>query len=1393
MRFTAMASTCFTLLASAARLFAQAGPEPQAAPSLGSPTVSILSPSTGSYQPGVIEVTVAYAAGQGRGNHHVTQIDVLLEGSLVGSSDIRGKQGSSGTITLSGIDVSAVANTGNAGIIVARAFQGNPNRGNFSESSPISIRVDTLPPSLSSPQPPDGTTTASATLSVSATWQDDGSGSGVNPASAAILFDGVAVNASTNATGFIFNPAQLAVGSHTVVARVNDLTGNSSAPLTWSFTVVSGPADTTPPVVTNLSPAPGSATNDTTPFLTAQVADAGGSGVAPTSVVMLLNAIIVPSTIAPSGLDIYIVSFTPSTALSEGENVFRVEGEDLAGNPAVPGTSTFIIDVSAPTLLVTSPLDGAGVGSLRFSLAATTSDGLSGLKVSETQVELNGFDITSTVNIVPGSSNPYGFPTSASLQTSAVGSLDANLLVITVHDQAGNSFSRSVTFTAMIAPLPPSSIVLVKVSGDGQEGLAGRCSAEPIVVRAIDTAKANAPVRGLQLDYSMIAGAGGTTEDLGFMTSSDGSASFKFVFGARPGVNTIRVGVIGRSDVQPVEFGLTTRLPSLTDVSQTGTFNCYATTSEYAGSALSKLLKVRLRDHKGSPIKGEEIVPIISSFKGQDPPTVDVGNFLPSRALTDANGETTFAFIINRISDFGPFTMRFMAPAFVDSDNNHVKVDIAGAVLDPQGKPGPAEINYTSEEEAGQSQVGLPGHILAKPLRTKGVNAVLYFLIEGAGEFLPGPEGTLWHVGSDPCGSPFAQVNVDSENRASIRFKPTSPHALIQISGVTDVFAVGPPEVHFIRATDNSIIAGFAAENSSEPDPDARFRVEAFLPVDFSQAVTLDMASYNASDNPLDEPDRTGEVVLQGKSMAFSYTDSLSRYARYVSMDTFSGTDRLAFPGDDVASIPAVKIQTRRKGTIRATVKPGLAAAQSAKAKEVEITTTRFAFFAEEDGTPRPGRTFKAVFLEIPGVPPIDPKDPAAKKPNIKWTITRLDGPAFTQTSKAATGTGLVFSAGAFVDFVDATGVERDPVKVPVALTDANRRAIFKVSATGPGLKIKDRYLPVNLGKSLGLDNAPAPPTTRETVSAAHPQFTVETNFGGLAEDFGGLIGIQFFIEETGTTADHLIPIPNQRLTFTGSLREDKPTLEGLTVEAQSYTYANLAARAAVTLKSKPIAVGLYDLVLRLDATDLKAVVTHEYLHVQQMNHQTPKEPLFNAAFEEILQQLWVDFPGAANEEARVKNLNIYLRAADTYKRALHELEAARNDVVNWATTGDASKPSVFSLESSLGNLVQYGYFGTLEVLFEGVTITQADGVTMKALNVTNATKNQIIAYINDDFIGKEGAPNAGSLRALSVAGAKLFEPLILIDALDTSKPLGGQRPDASPAHASFKRVKPIP
>lgn len=174
-------------------------------------------------------------------------------------------------------------------------------------------------------------------------------------------------------------------------------------------------------------------------------------------------------------------------------------------------------------------------------------------------------------------------------------------------------------------------------------------------------------------------------------------------------------------------------------------------------------------------------------------------------------------------------------------------------------------MNYSGgPDSAGQAQIGLPELQLASPLRAISRDPDNFFLIifeviEGGGSFELA-EGSLFFPDVNACGNPLWFVEIDDQNRASVRFTPSTPMALVAIQGgQTDVFAVGPCEARFVQASAPSNVIPAVLPLGLAPDLDSGlFIPEVLVPSNFSGNLTADIVSLDECLQPLQRTIRWG-------------------------------------------------------------------------------------------------------------------------------------------------------------------------------------------------------------------------------------------------------------------------------------------------------------------------------------------------------------------------------------------------------------------------------------------------------------------------------------------------------------------------------------------------------
>ena len=294
------------------------------------------------------------------------------------------------------------------------------------------IVLDGTPPIISGLVPADGSILGTATPALSGSYSDNLTG--VDALSVMVLLDGQNVTGQANVTRTGFSLAlasPLGDGSHTLVVRVRDNAENEAQATVQFMT------DITPPVISNLSPQEGSKINSARPVISAGLSDAT-SGVNVASVKLSLDGADVVATVTGSS-----VSFTPTSDLSDGSHVVRVEVADRAGNRAT-AQSTFTTDVTPPVISNLVPQNGSTTDNARPSISAGLSDATSGVDVGSVRLSLDGVNVTATVT-----------ESSVSFTPTSDLSDGPHTAQLEVADRAGNRATTQSTFTVQTTAVPP--------------------------------------------------------------------------------------------------------------------------------------------------------------------------------------------------------------------------------------------------------------------------------------------------------------------------------------------------------------------------------------------------------------------------------------------------------------------------------------------------------------------------------------------------------------------------------------------------------------------------------------------------------------------------------------------------------------------------------------------------------------------------------------------------------------------------------------------------------------------------------------------------------------------------------------------------------------------------
>lgn len=315
--------------------------------------------------------------------------------------------------------------------------------GDYKEPSFLRLAVlsngcDTTPPTIFDPSPVDSALLATARPLIAAAYSDgvEADASGIDPASAQLTLDGVAITATTrNATGIRYLPPDaLADGLHSVTLDVADRVGNRAS-RSWSFFI-----DTTPPVITVTSPA----NQALSPVLAVQI-----SGTLSEAASLV---------IAGQSVTLNGDSFEHPLLLTPGSNTITLVAVDAAGNRGST-TLTLWADNTPPIITVVTPAANAIVNTPQISVSGTLSEEVATLTINGRSVIVSGTSFTlADLDLLEG----------------------ANEIRIVAFDRAGNRGEAQVTVMRdstpppaplFTPPLPLTHIPQLTLSGQAEGGV----------------------------------------------------------------------------------------------------------------------------------------------------------------------------------------------------------------------------------------------------------------------------------------------------------------------------------------------------------------------------------------------------------------------------------------------------------------------------------------------------------------------------------------------------------------------------------------------------------------------------------------------------------------------------------------------------------------------------------------------------------------------------------------------------------------------------------------------------------------------------------------------------------------------------------------------------------
>jgi hypothetical protein len=229
--------------------------------------------------------------------------------------------------------------------------------GNLSSSSTNSVTLDTTAPTAPSVS---GTT---PTIDTTPTWSWS-TGGGGNGTYRYKLNSSDLTSGATQTTSTSYTPGSgISEGSYTLFVQERDAAGNWSSSGSRAIII-----DTTAPTAPSVSVT--TPTNDTTPTWSWN-AGGGGNG----TYRYKLNS----SDLTSGATQTTSTSYTPGSGISEGSYTLFVQERDAAGNWSSSGSSTIVIDTTAPTaptLLLSSETTTKIEGTTTSTVGSVSVNGL---------------------------------------------------------------------------------------------------------------------------------------------------------------------------------------------------------------------------------------------------------------------------------------------------------------------------------------------------------------------------------------------------------------------------------------------------------------------------------------------------------------------------------------------------------------------------------------------------------------------------------------------------------------------------------------------------------------------------------------------------------------------------------------------------------------------------------------------------------------------------------------------------------------------------------------------------------------------------------------------------------------------------------------------------------
>ncbi len=346
--------------------------------------------------------------------------------------------------------------------------------GNWSASGSFAVTVDTTAPTA-----PTVTSTSPSTTDTTPEWTWT-AGTGGNGTFRYKLDDSDLTSGTTSTADLTYTASALSDGDHTLYVQERDAVGNWSG--SGSFAVTVDTIAPTAPSVTSTS----ALMNDATPEWT-WTAGTGGRGT--------FRYKLDSSDLTSSATETTTASYTPTSALSDGEHTLYVQERDDAGNWSVSGSFAVAVDTTPPVAGGAGAISPTNISwdSLKLSwTAASDTDTLQEyLQYKIVRSENNNITTVADVNTNGTLVMDWTADLTGMAVTGLTGPKNYYLNVI-VKDAAGNeTVYSSVSITTAAPPEDDTPVPEVTVYVDGEKQNAGTLTTTTAGDRTVSTVTVN--------------------------------------------------------------------------------------------------------------------------------------------------------------------------------------------------------------------------------------------------------------------------------------------------------------------------------------------------------------------------------------------------------------------------------------------------------------------------------------------------------------------------------------------------------------------------------------------------------------------------------------------------------------------------------------------------------------------------------------------------------------------------------------------------------------------------------------------------------------------------------------------------------------------------------------